>query len=215
MMSEFIGPALPPGLRPAQDEENEAGVIGSDESIGPRLPANLLSTVKAPDDHEPSELTSTMAAASSFCGPRLPSSSVAFASDINDFAVSSSADAGSASYGPSLPPGFGVNTGGSGEEDEKPLSNSKIIGPPLPPGLSAIETEEGGEEKERDGPGEGEDIDDVIGPMPMVGGVNEADSTVRRRREFESRSKAMKDKLLGKVHIIYNSRCIISECVTS
>ena len=215
MMSEFIGPALPPGLRPAQDEENEAGVIGSDESIGPRLPPNLSSIVKAPDDHEPSELNSPTAA-SSFCGPRLPSSSVAFASD-DDLPVSSSASAGSASYGPSLPPGFGVDTGGSGEEDEKPLSNSKIIGPPLPPGLSAIETEEGGEEKERDGPGEGEgeDIDDVIGPMPMVGRVNEAESTIRRRREFESRSKAMKDKLLGKVHVIYNNRCIISECVTS
>ena len=196
-MSEFIGPALPPGLRPAQNEEkNEAAVIGSDKSIGPRLPPNLSSTANAPDDHELSELNNTTAA-SSFCGPRLPSSS--FASD-NDLPVSS-AGTGSASYGPSLPPGFGVDIGGSVEEDldEKPPSNSRIIGPPLPPGVSAIETEEGDEGTKEEEEREGED--DVIGPMPMAGGVNEAESTVRRRREFESRSKAMKDKLLGKVHV--------------
>ena len=203
-MSEFIGPALPPGLRSAQNEEKEEeAVIGpdkstSDISIGPQLPQNL-STTKAPgkQDGEPSELDT---AATSFCGPSLPSSSMPSAGD-GDLPITS-ASAGSASYGPSLPPGFGIDIRGE-EEGEEPLVNSKIIGPSLPPGMSATETEgdEGGEEER-----EGED--DVIGPMPMVGGVNEAESTVRRRKEFESRSKAMKDKLLGKVQTSQHSELI-------
>jgi hypothetical protein len=190
-MSEFIGPPLPPGLR--SEEKKEAAVIGPDKSIGPRLPPNL-STANASDA---SKLKNT-AAAASFCGPSLPSGSVTFASN-NDLPVSSTSTAsgGSGSYGPCLPPGFGVDIRSSKEDGEEPLSDSRIIGPPLPPGVSATETEgdEGG------GPEEGEDEDDVIGPMPMVGGVNEAESTIRRRREFDYRSKAMKDKLLGKVHV--------------
>ena len=196
-MSEFIGPALPPGLGSAKNEEKEEeAVIGpdkstSDVSIGPQLPPNLSTARTAGKrDDEPSELNTT---ASSFCGPRLPSSSVTSAS--GDGLPNTSASAGSASYGPSLPPGFGIDIRGE-EESEQPPIISKIIGPSLPPSVSATEaeTDEGGEEEERGWE------DDVIGPMPMVGGVNEAESTVRRRREFESRSKAMKDKLLGKVH---------------
>ena len=198
MMSEFIGPALPPGLRSARDEKKEeaAVVIGPDKSVsdaysvGPQLPPNL-STARAATRHDddPSE-------AASFSGPSLPSSST---SD-SDLPITTRAGAVSAtcSYGPSLPPGF---IGGDLEEESKqPLTNSKVIGPALPPGecVTEIEGDEGGEEEEDRETGEGED--DVIGPMPMVGGVNEAESTFRRRREFDSRSKAMKDKLLGKVH---------------
>ena len=190
-MSEYIGPTLPPGLRSVQNEEKEEeeqAVIGPhksafDVSIGPRLPPNL-STAEKQDELD--------TAASSFCGPSLPPNSVISASD-NNSPTTTSARAGSASYGPSLPPGFEIR----GEEDSKQSpTNSKIIGPSLPPGIDVTETEgDKGEDEEtyREGG------DDVIGPMPMVSGVNEAESSIRRRREFESRSKAMKDKLLGKV----------------
>lgn len=187
-MSEFIGPAFPPGLISVRNEEKEEeamierGKSTSDVSIGPQLPPHLSIA------EEEDEFNTGTGAASSLCGPSLPSNSVTSASGNNS---STTTGAGSTSYGPSLPPGFVED--GSGEESEQPLTNSRIIGPSLPPdvGMTKIEEDEGdnGEKEE----------DDVIGPMPMMCGVNEAESSIRRRREFESRSKAMKDKLLGKV----------------
>lgn len=214
-MSEFIGPALPPGLRSAlsEEKEEETAAIGPDKStsdacsIGPRLPPNLSTKSAGHGKQEPSKLDT---AAASFCGPSLPSSSVTSVSDdeMPTMMPIASASTGSASYGPSLPPGFGIDGGGNREEeDEQPLTNSKTIGPSLPPGMTVADTSgDEGEEEEREVEVAGEEEDDVIGPMPMVGRVNEAESTIRRRREFESRSKAMKDKLLGKVH---TSQCSI------
>ena len=200
-MSEFIGPALPPGLSTAQNEDkDEKNLTGphkstSDISIGPQLPPNLsmhASTTQVAeklDDSVHKKQSKQDTRATFYCGPSLPSDSITSTSD-NDLPIVTSAGS-SSSYGPTLPPGFEV---GGGEESELPPSNLKVIRPPLPPGMG-ITGDKGITEFEEE-----EEEDDVIGPMPMMGGVSEAENVFRRRKEFESRSKAMKDKLIGKVH---------------
>lgn len=79
-------------------------------------------------------------------------------------------------YGPSLPPGF------KGVDEESDEDDS--FGPPLPPGhkMQEVSSEEEGE---------------IIGPLPP----SAADGTSRQSivKQFEERSKRMKDKLEGKV----------------
>ncbi|PIK52432.1 hypothetical protein BSL78_10682 [Apostichopus japonicus] len=78
-------------------------------------------------------------------------------------------------YGPSLPPGFKGVDEDSDEDDS--------FGPPLPPGhkMQEVSSEEEGE---------------IIGPLPP----SAADGTSRQSivKQFEERSKRMKDKLEGK-----------------
>lgn len=193
-MSEFIGPARPPGLRKEEDKlEIGPQIPTSDASIGPRLPPNLRATTRITesDEIDDSIANKDQSRVDSSCyGPSLPSVNSATPAKSDDHPTATSVEE-SDSYGPSLPPGFQARVG-HGEDSEQPPTNSRIIGPALPPavgwGLSETEADLGKEEE-----------DDVIGPVPMMGGVSEVESVLQRRREFESRSKAMKNKLLGKV----------------
>lgn len=203
-MSEFIGPSLPGGLSKTQQEEGDLEVNGPHGdtysfSFGPQLPPHLSKREKKVDqteeDAEDERLKSDLASA--HYGPILSSTLKTSTSD-NDSIVATGSNS---SYGPMLPPGFvaprGRMEGGRGEGNS--LANSRIIGPSLPPGVSVAESE-GDKEAEKED-------DEVIGPMPVMGGVSKTDSSMRRKKEIESRANAMKDKLLGKVaiqlHIIW------------
>ena len=167
----FIGPPLPPGLTKAsRDKEDVAGPS------------------KQSDDYSigpqlPPGLSSQLASGErgeEESAPKVDSSS---SSSLHG---SSTSDRSSSSYGPALPPGFKVQT--CDEEAETLTSSSAVIGPSLPgrPSVGGVQGEE--EEEEQ-----------VIGPMPVVGVASEDVDIIRRKSAFESRAKAMKDKLLGKV----------------
>ena len=192
-MSGFIGPPLPPGLNPARDVEEDDNNVAippralSGDSFGPQLSHDVsIAQVRRQVDHEHDEeddsqdreVGSKSATSATPCyGPTLPSKPLPKTSNDDDLEVSSISR-----YGPSLPPGFETK----GSERAAQLSvDSTAIGPSLLAGVGTTEATEEEEEEE------------VIGPMPVVGEVNETES---RKREFESRAKAMKNKLLGKVH---------------
>ena len=190
-MSEFIGPSLPPGLSKTQEEDRDPEANGprGGFGFGPQLPSYLSKREKKVDQvQENAEERLKSDVASAHYGPVLPSTLKTSTSD-SDSTVSTCP---SSSYGPMLPPGFevpgGNMEGGRGGGDSP--TNSETIGLSLPPGVGVVESE-----------GEEEEEEEVIGPMPVMGGVSEADSSMRRKREFESRANAMKDKLLGKVAI--------------
>ena len=200
-MSEFIGPPLPPGLSKTQEakvdsrDQDVTGPHGTSQSFsfGPQLPPHLSKREKKLDQSEENDQERLNSdAASSHYGHILSSASKTSISDKDSTVATTS----SSSYGPMLPPGFEVPgdsvEGGRGGGDS--CADSRIIGPSLPPGVGVDESE--GDEEEEE-----EEEEEVIGPMPVVGGVSEADSSMRRKKEFESRAKAMKEKLLGKVAI--------------
>ena len=82
--------------------------------------------------------------------------------------------------GPALPPGF--RRAASDDEDDGD-SDDGIPGPALPPGYTAERSS-------------GEEEEDVIGPMPARGPVD--DSVLR---DIERRAQKMKDKLTGNVSL--------------
>ena len=185
----FIGPPLPPGLSGAQREEDrdkdddDKGSHGT-STFGPQLPRHVTRQDGDGDSSLDKErFKPAVVASSSCCGATLPSESKTCSND--DVSTSSS-------YGPSLPPGFGVDEGEEEEERQSPSNRSRVVGPSLPPGVGVAESEEE------------EEDDDIIGPMPVRGGVSEAEEKFRKKKEFEYRAKVMKDKILGKVRkLIY------------
>lgn len=142
--------------------------------IGPPLPPGMN---KAQDKEE----EDVIGAQSSCIGPQLPPAGQSRQLEEADPDSQGPSLQPDNNYGPALPPGFKVQTC---DDEEAVESRCGGVGPTLPPGVGMADSEE---------------EDNVIGPMPVVGGVSEAYDSVRRRSEFESRAKAMKNKLLGKV----------------
>lgn len=90
--------------------------------------------------------------------------------------------------GPALPPGFSraASDSDDGEDDEEGLP-----GPALPPGYQAERSSSEGEDE------------DVIGPMPAKGPVQDSVAL-----EFERRARRMKEKLTGEVVLLpHNMNC--------
>lgn len=86
-------------------------------------------------------------------------------------------------YGPVLPPGF----------QKVKKSEERVIEPALPTSFSQHEDSD----DEEEGEGEGEEEEYIIGPcMPMQD--DDAGEAERIKQEFESRSKTMKNKIIGK-----------------
>ena len=168
----FIGPPLPPGLSGAKLEEERDKEEDDECSHGASTFEPQLPRHVTRQEAESINKPAAVSASSSY-GPTLPSK------------PSSDDAATSSSYGPSLPPGLGAKERDEEEGGNTP-NHSRVMGPALPPGVGVVESDE-------------EDDDDIIGPMPVMGGVSEAEDRFRRKKEFEYRAKAMKDKILGKV----------------
>lgn len=100
--------------------------------------------------------------------------------------------------GPALPPGF-RRAAYENDQDNNGEDESDFLGPALPPGYQADSSSS--------------EDEDMIGPMPSKGPVQESVA-----QDFERRAKRMKDKLTGKVsphtppHLfLYSVHCINSE----
>ncbi|XP_076807746.1 GPALPP motifs-containing protein 1-like [Clavelina lepadiformis] len=115
-MDDCIGPALPPGFKPANVREDVgpalskavadksiAEDIEAELSIGPQLPGNLIRPAPSP----------TVQAASDFIGPSIPSDNKNKFDDAEDL------------FGPALPPGF----------KKANVGEKRVLGPQLPPGF--------------------------------------------------------------------------------
>lgn len=81
--------------------------------------------------------------------------------------------------GPALPPGF-RRAAYENDQDNNGEDDTDFLGPALPPGYQADSSSS--------------EDEDMIGPMPSKGPVQESVA-----QDFERRAKRMKDKLTGEV----------------
>ncbi|CAL8404059.1 unnamed protein product [Boreogadus saida] len=172
-----IGPALPP--RKTRDEDSESD---DDDFAGPALPPGYkpggrssssedseeeVVAKRAKTRHPTEELDKdTKDDDAGYFGPALPPG----------FKKQQASPERPSVLGPALPPGF--RRAASDDEDDGD-SDDGIPGPALPPGYTAERSS-------------GEEEEDVIGPMPARGPVD--DSVLR---DIERRAQKMKDKLTG------------------
>ncbi|XP_041841597.1 LOW QUALITY PROTEIN: GPALPP motifs-containing protein 1 [Melanotaenia boesemani] len=176
---KLIGPALPPGFskESSEDDDEETGFAG------PALPPGYKrgEPSSSSDESEPevavkrARTTGNRPAQGNkddddgFFGPALPPG----------FKKQQSSPEKPPVLGPALPPGFNKatydNDDGSDGEDEEDFQ-----GPALPPGYRADSSSSEGEDE------------DVIGPMPAKGPVQDSVA-----HDFERRAQMMKEKLTG------------------
>lgn len=184
---KVIGPALPPMFRNEESDEDS----DNDEGFsGPALPPGYKrgEPSSSSDDSE-CEVTVKRAKTSHTAAERVENTK-AQEQDDDGF------------FGPALPPGF--------RKQQSSPERPPVLGPALPPGFrrAAYENDDDNDgENGEDFPGpalppgyqaessssEGEDEDeDVIGPMPSKGPVEDSVAL-----DFERRARRMKDKLTG------------------
>ncbi|XP_010783229.1 GPALPP motifs-containing protein 1 [Notothenia coriiceps] len=184
---ELIGPALPPMFRNRENDEDS----DSDEGFsGPALPPGYKRGEPSSSSEDSEEEVTFKRAKTSHTAAQSSSEKV------EDTKVKEPDEDGF--FGPALPPGF--------MKQQSSPERPPVLGPALPPGFrrAAYEDDDDDNKEEEDFPGpalppgyqadsscsEGED--DVIGPMPHKGPVE--DSTAL---DFERRARKMKDKLTG------------------
>ncbi|XP_008283018.1 GPALPP motifs-containing protein 1 [Stegastes partitus] len=180
---EVIGPALPPMFRKENPEDSDS----DEEFAGPALPPGYKRGEPSSSSDEGEEKVSFKRAKTGHTSGDRPEE-VNKEEDDDGF------------FGPALPPGF-----------KKQLSSPErppVLGPALPPGFrrAAYEKDDDNDgEDEEDFPGpalppgykaetsssEGED-EDVIGPMPAKGPIQDSVAL-----DFERRAQRMKEKLTG------------------
>ncbi|NP_001089474.1 uncharacterized protein LOC734525 [Xenopus laevis] len=175
MSRELIGPALPPGFR-VSDQEEEL-----EEVAGPVLPPGYKCDSSSSDSSDDSDQESISYKRSSNTSKnKRPKSSkqslpVVNAEPDDDF------------FGPALPPGFKKQS----DSPERP-----VIGPALPPGFRRDSQDEEGSDcisPSHERSGESSEDEDIIGPCPASGPV---ESNVAE--EFDRRAWRMKQKLTSK-----------------
>ncbi|EDO36352.1 predicted protein [Nematostella vectensis] len=178
-----IGPALHPHLRQKTTETNDGKedygpVQPKTSSAGPQLPKSISGPVL------PSTLDSKDSAGSETIEPPLPPTLKQDHSENSNCKDQNDDDDGD-SYGPALPPGFV-------KQNEEP-SRVGPVGPIRPPdsyvSVSMVATEQ---DESSD-----EDDSNMFGPMPCSYSKSEI-SLARTRADIEARSRATKDKMLGK-----------------
>ncbi|XP_041644826.1 GPALPP motifs-containing protein 1 [Cheilinus undulatus] len=179
---KLIGPALPPMFR---NEESD-GDSDDGEFVGPALPPGYkrggpssssdeegkVSVKRAKTHHTTSEglkKTNSQEEDDGFFGPALPPG----------FKKQLSSPERPPVLGPALPPGF-RRAAYDDDDDDNGQDGEDIQGPALPPGYRAESSSSEGEDE------------DVIGPMPSKGPVQDSVAL-----DFERRAQRMKDKLKG------------------
>ncbi|XP_033961192.1 GPALPP motifs-containing protein 1 [Pseudochaenichthys georgianus] len=184
---ELIGPALPPMFRNRESDDDS----DSDEGFsGPALPPGYKRGEPSSSSEDSEEEVTFKRAKTSHTAAQ------SSAEKVEDTKVQEPDEDGF--FGPALPPGF--------MKQQSSPERPPVLGPALPPGFrrAAYEDDDDDNKEEEDFPGpalppgyqadssssEGED--DVIGPMPHKGPVE--DSTAL---DFERRARKMKNKLTG------------------
>ncbi|KAI4830973.1 hypothetical protein KUCAC02_002574 [Chaenocephalus aceratus] len=185
---ELIGPALPPMFRNRESDDDS----DSDEGFsGPALPPGYKRGEPSSSSEDSEEEVTFKRAKTSHTAAQ------SSAEKVEDTKVQEPDEDGF--FGPALPPGF--------MKQQSSPERPPVLGPALPPGFRRAayeDDDDDNKEEEEDFPGpalppgyqadssssEGED--DVIGPMPHKGPVE--DSTAL---DFERRARKMKDKLTG------------------
>ncbi|XP_034536640.1 GPALPP motifs-containing protein 1 [Notolabrus celidotus] len=180
---EDIGPALPPMFRDEESDEDSDKETGS---LGPALPPGYKRGAGSSSSDESEQEVK-----------RAKTSHTA--AEGGQKTKSKKHDDDDGFFGPALPPGF--------KKQQSSPERPPVLGPALPPGFrrAAHEDDENDDDDGEDASGpalppgykpetsssEGED-DDVIGPMPSKGPVEDSVAL-----DFERRAKRMKDKLTG------------------
>lgn len=180
MSSDLIGPALPPQLRKAQDEDESDS---DDEFAGPALPPGYKRGEPSSTDESEEEEVSVKRAKTShsseiqqkkteddddgFFGPALPPG----------FKKQESSPERTPVIGPALPPGFCRSSENDGE-DSGSEDQTGFSGPALPPGYNPQESSS--------------EDEDMIGPLPAKGPIHDSVAL-----DIERRAQRMKEKLTG------------------
>lgn len=116
---DAYGPALPPGFKPKQRNEEDNG------HIGPSLPPRSMNSQKKNEEKADNRATSD----SKSYGPRIPPQMKKSSNTSEDSDQSDDDDA----YEPPLPPGFKSRRGREKDEDSRDPVDSESFGPSLPP----------------------------------------------------------------------------------
>ncbi|KAM9817353.1 GPALPP motifs-containing protein 1 [Neosynchiropus ocellatus] len=175
---QFVGPVLPPAFKRKSDDDSE------DDFAGPALPPGYKRTEPSStsDDSEP-EVSFKRAKTSHDTG----GSDGAGVKDEDD-----------GFFGPALPPGF--------KKKQCSPERPPFLGPALPPGFRKAAYEDNSDDENDEGgfsgpalppgyqvePATSEDEEDVIGPLPAKGPVQDSVAL-----DIERRAKKMKEKLTG------------------
>ncbi|XP_076011742.1 GPALPP motifs-containing protein 1 [Genypterus blacodes] len=185
---ELIGPALPPKFTGSSEEDSDQ----DDGFAGPALPPGYKRREPS-SSSEDSERDVVIKRAKTKHSSGEPS-----AQDGKNTKVSKDEDDGF--FGPALPPGF--------KKQQSSPERPPVLGPALPPGFRrAVDNDDSADsedEEDEDGfpgpalppgyqaePSSGDEEDeDVIGPMPTKGPIQDSVAL-----DFERRAKRMKDKL--------------------
>uniref|UniRef100_M3ZHM1 GPALPP motifs-containing protein 1 n=1 Tax=Xiphophorus maculatus TaxID=8083 RepID=M3ZHM1_XIPMA len=176
---KLIGPALPPLFRKDGSESDES----ENDFAGPALPPGYKRG-------EPSGSSDESEPEVAFKRSRT--------GEAADDPTNDDDDDDDGFFGPALPPGF---------KKQSPPERPPVLGPALPPGFhrAASDSDDGEDGEGFPGPAlppgyqaessssEGED-EDVIGPMPAKGPIQDSVAL-----EFERRALRMKEKLTGEV----------------
>lgn len=182
-----IGPALPPHFRTDSDEDSD----NETAFAGPALPPGYKRGEPSSSDDSENELSVKRAKTSHST------------EDQHAQAEKSNAEGDDGFFGPALPPGF--------KKRQSSPERAPVIGPALPPGFSRApdndddDDDDGGDDQEdqEDFPGpalppgyqhqsSSSEAEDVIGPMPAKGPVEDSVAI-----DFERRARRMKEKLTG------------------
>lgn len=182
---KVIGPALPPQLRKEKDEDDSEDETGF---AGPALPPGYKRGEPSSSDESENETSVKRAKTThsdedqsdqerseeeeGFFGPALPPG----------FQKQQSSPDRTPIIGPALPPGFqrASNNDDDKEECSGDCDEEGFSGPALPPGYCPQSSSSEDEEE------------DVIGPMPAKGPIQDCVAM-----DFERRAKQMKEKLTG------------------
>ncbi|XP_061081975.1 GPALPP motifs-containing protein 1-like [Conger conger] len=195
MSDDIIGPALPPSFRKSSNDDSDE----EDTLVGPALPpgysARDLSSSSEDSDKEEVVFKRGRPSAGreeSRDGPTAKKLRTVEEKDNRDYAVED--DDGF--FGPALPPGY--------EKKQSSPERCPVLGPALPPGFRRpAEDEDDDDDRDSEGfpgpalpPGYRAEAsssdDDIIGPLPSKGGVQ---NTVAM--DFERRAQKMKKKLIS------------------
>lgn len=180
-----IGPALPPMFRKESDEDSD----NENEIAGPALPPGYKrGEPSSSSDESELEVAVKRAKTGHTTGNR--------PAEVEKTKVQEEEDDGF--FGPALPPGF--------EKRSRSPETPPLLGPALPPGFRRAAYDNDDDNDDEDGEGfpgpalppgyqaepsssEGEE-EDVIGPMPAKGPVQDSVAL-----DFERRARMMKEKL--------------------
>lgn len=180
---KLIGPALPPMFRKESSEDSD-----SEEGFaGPALPPGYKRAEPSCSSGEDEERESFKRAKTGHASGDRPT-------EVNK------EEEDDGFFGPALPPGF--------KKQQSSPERPPVLGPALPPGFRRAAYEDDDDNDGDDGEGypgpalppgyqaepsssEGED-DDVIGPMPAKGPIQDSVAL-----DFERRAQRMKEKLTG------------------